>query len=493
MANTLPLPAVERNGQDAPRCPGCQQRDDTIHQLQQQIARLRRQLKESRQQLQKLRERNGRDTTNTSLPPSQNPPDGRKPKRTKKPSGRKRGGQPGHADTSPGFFAAEDLSEPAIACLPHTCQHCQAPLAASAADDDLFTIHQVVELPPLTPEIREYHCQAATCARCGQSTRGQLPAGVPDSAYGPRLQAFVALCTGCYHLSKRQVAELLNLTFDIPIALGTICNLEQRVSAAVAPAVAEAQQQLAQAAAVNADETSWPEQPHKGWLWIGVTAFLAVFLARARRDLASAQALLGANFAGVLGCDRYKAYRWVKRRQLCWAHLDRDWQAMIDRGGISRRLGQQLAHWTDRLFHLWHRVRDGTLLRSIFQIDMQPIRRAVADCLRQGARCAHARTAGTCADILAQEEALWTFVDVAGVEPTNNAAERALRQAVLWRKKSFGTRSGKGSRFVERVLTVVATCRLQGRNVLEYLTTACVAAITHQPAPSLLPQKSRDA
>lgn len=219
-----------------------------------------------------------------------------------------------------------------------------------------------------------------------------------------------------------------------------------------------------------------------------MTAFLAVFLVRPRRDLASAQALLGANFAGVLGCDRYGAYRRVQRRQLCWAHLDRDWQALIDRGGTSKRVGRQLAHLTDKLFHLWHRVRDGTLHRVLFQLDMQPIRRAVADCLRHGARCAHPRTAGTCADILAQEDALWTFVDVPGVEPTNNAAERVLRQAVLWRKKSFGTRGNKGSRFVERLLTVVASCRLQGRNVLDYLTTACVAALTPQPAPSLLPQ-----
>jgi transposase len=488
VANTLSLPAVENDGHDAPRCPGCQQRDDTIRKLLQQIARLRRRLHDQRQQLQAERERSRRDTTNTSVPPSQNPLDGRKPKRTKTPSGRKRGGQPGHADTSPGLIPPEQLTEPPIPCLPDACQQCQFPLAGAAADDAVFTIHQVVELPPLTPEIREYHRYACTCEHCGQTTLGPLPAGVPAGGYGPRLQAFIALCTACYHLSKRQVEELLTGTFDIPIALGTICNIEHRVSAAVAEPVAEAQQQLAHAAVVNADETSWPEQPRKSWLWVGVTAFLAVFLVRPRRDLASAQALLGANFAGVLGCDRYSAYRRVQRRQLCWAHLDRDWQALIDRGGTSRRLGRQLAQRTDELFHLWHRVRDGTLLRSIFQIDVGPIRRAVADCLRQGARCAHPRTAGTCADILAQEEALWTFVDVAGVEPTNNAAERVLRQAVLWRKKSFGTRGAQGSRFVERLLTVVASCRLQGRNVLDYLTTACVAALTHQPAPSLLPR-----
>lgn len=487
MANTRSLPAVESDGHDAPRCPGCQQRDDTIRKLHQQIARLRRRLNDQRQQLQAERERSRRDTTNTSTPPAQNPLDGRKPKRTKKSSGRKRGGQPGHADTSAGFFPPEELTEPPIPCRPDACQHCQFPLAGAAADDAVFTIHQVVELPPLTPEIREYHRHTCTCERCGQTTLGPLPAGVPAGGYGPRLQAFIALCTACYHLSKRQVEELLNGAFDIPIALGTICNIEHRVSAAVAEPVAEAQQQLAQAAVVNADETSWPEQPKKSWLWVGVTAALAVFLVRPRRDLASAQALLGANFAGVLGCDRYSAYRRVQHRQLCWAHLDRDWQAMIDRGGTSRRLGQQLAHWTDELFHLWHRVRDGTLLRSIFQIDVGPIRRAVADCLRQGARCAHPRTAGTCADLLAQEEALWTFVDVAGVEPTNNAAEQALRPAVLWRKGSFGTHSPAGSRFAERLLTVSATCRQQGRDLLGLLVAANQAARLGTLPPSLIP------
>lgn len=478
---TAPSPGT--NG--AP-CPGCQQRDDTIRKLQQQNAELRR-------QLQAERERSRRDTINTSTPPSQNPLGGRKPKRTKTPSGRQRGGQPGHPDTSPGFFPPEQLTEPPLPCIPDTCQHCQFPLAGAAADDAVFTIHQVVELPPLTPEIREYHRHTCTCEQCGQTTLGPLPDGVPTGGYGPRLQAFVALCTSSYHLSKRQVQELLHLTFDIPIALGTICNLEQRVSAAVAEPVAEAQRHVAQAQVVNADETSWPEQPNKGWLWAGVTAAVAVFLVRRRRDLASAQALLGKAFAGILGCDRYGSYRWVRRRQLCWAHLDRDWQALIDRGGTSKRIGRQLAKLTDELFHLWHRVRDGTLRRSIFEIDVKPIRNAVADCLRQGARCAHPRTAGTCADLLAQEEALWTFVDVPGVEPTNNAAERVLRQAVLWRKKSFGTRGAKGSRFVERLLTVVATCRLQGRNVLDYLTAACTAACTHQPAPSLLPNKKHTA
>lgn len=477
VASTKTSP-TQSNGPSASRCPGCQERDATI-------AKLRHQVKDLKEQLQQERERRRGNASNSSLPPSQNPLDAPKPETAKKPSGRQRGGQPGHPPTDPDLLPLEQLTEPPIACIPDTCAHCQA--ALSGHDDDP-SIHQVIELPPLSPEVREYHRHTLTCTSCGHGTRGQLPAGVPEGGYGPRLQAFLALCTGCYHLSKRQVEELLNITFNVPISLGTICNIEQRVSAALADPVAAVKAHFQQADVAHADETSWPQQPDKGWLWVGVTGYLAIFSVRAKRDLESAKDLLGAGFAGVLVSDRYKSYHWVGRRQLCWAHLRRDWQALIDRGGTSSPIGQRLLHLTDRMFHWWHRVRDGTLSRQMFQFNMIALRYEVGDLLRQGTRCAHPRTAGTCADILQCESALWTFVNVTGVEPTNNAAERVLRQAVLWRKKSFGTRSPRGSCFVERILTAVATCRLQGRNALEYLTAACVAAVNHKPAPSLLPQ-----
>lgn len=468
------------------RCPGCQERDARIEQLQQQLRKVRQRLRHKEQQLRQQRERSGRNSSNSSMPPSSNPPDAPPPKTRKEPSGRNRGGQPGHPPTNPGLFPLEDLSAPPIPCVPHACEHCQAPLSGS---DPRPACHQVIELPAIDPDIREYQRHLLTCAPCGRSTLGPLPEGVPSNTYGPRLQAFVALCTGCYHLSKRQVEELLTTTFNIPVSLGSICKIEQRVSAAVAEAVAEAKQHVQQADRVHADETSFPQQPNKGWLWAALTTNLAVFSIRKRRNRASAENLLGANFAGVLVSDRFASYHWVKRRQLCWAHLRRDWQAFIDRGGSSRRIGRRLRQLTDQMFHLWHRVRDGTLSRPMFRYQMIDIRQEVAACLRAGAACAHSRTAGTCADILQREDALWTFVRVEGVEPTNNAVERILRQAVLWRKKSFGTRGAAGSQFVERVLTVVATCRLQQRNVLEYLTAACTAAIQQQPSPSLLPTK----
>ena len=349
----------------------------------------------------------------------------------------------------------------------------------------------MIELPPLQPEVREYQRHVLRCPRCGESTRGQLPDGVPEGAFGPRLQAFIGLCTGCYHLSKRQTEELLSTALHVPIALGSIPRVEQHLSAALAEPVAEAQEHVRQAKVVNADETPWKEQPNKATLWLAVAGYLAVFMIRDKRDGNSARALLGTDFAGVLVSDRYSSYHWVRRRQLCWAHLRRDWQAMIDRGGSSRRIGRRLRELTDEMFRHWRRVRDGTLTRDDFRFRMISVRHEVGALLREGSRCTRAKTAGTCDHILAHESALWTFVSVAGVEPTNNAAERALRQPVLWRRKSFGTRTARGSRYVERVLTVVASCRLQGRNVLEYLTAACEAATRSERPPSLLPAPSR--
>lgn len=164
--------------------------------------------------------------------------------------------------------------------------------------------------------------------------------------------------------------------------------------------------------------------------------------------------------------------------------------AFTERGGTAWRAGQALLAETRAIFGLWYRVRDGTLSRARFQAAMGPHRRRVEAWLRRGAACRHAKTAATCREVLALAPALWTFVEVPGVEPTNTAAERPLRPAVLWRRKSFGTHSAAGSRFAERLLTVAATLKAQHRNIVDYVTQACIAALHGLPAPSLLPVPS---
>ena len=220
-----------------------------------------------------------------------------------------------------------------------------------------------------------------------------------------------------------------------------------------------------------------------------MTTWVTVFVVRLSRGAKVAQELLGERFCGILVTDRWSAYTWypTRWRQVCWAHLLRDVEAMIERGGRSQEIGTALREQGRQMFHAWHRVRDGTLPHAEFRVLMRPIRRHVARLLKRGQTCGVAKTEGVCREVRKVYEALWTFVRVEGVEPTNNAAERAIRPGVLWRKGSFGTQSANGSRCVEAMMTVVATLKQQHRNVLVYMTDACRAASTGMPAPSLLP------
>src|SRR5262249_55579530 len=209
------------------------------------------------------------------------------------------------------------------------------------------------------------------------------------------------------------------------------------------------------------------------------------FLVHARRGEEAARELLG-KFGGWLVTDRWVAYNGWRRRQICWAHLLRHFTAFCEERGESARIGTALLIEAGVMFEWWEQVQEGRLSRRAFRRRMGPVRERVEALLWEGASGERQATAGRCREILKLASALWTFVDVEGVEPTNNAAERAIRSAVLWRKGSFGTHSAAGSRFVERILTVAATLRQQGRNVVDFVTRACEAALHGQPAPSLL-------
>jgi transposase len=283
---------------------------------------------------------------------------------------------------------------------------------------------------------------------------------------------------------------MMDDVFGIPVSVGTISQLEQAATEAVAAPVEEARTFVHAQRVAHLDETRWRQGSQQAWLWVAVTSVVTVFVVRLSRGADVARALLGEAFSGILVTDRYSAYNWypVRWRQVCWAHLLRDFEAMRSRGGRSKELGDALLAQAHQMFRWWHRVRDGTLKRASFRSAMPPLRQAVERLLEAGSRCGVPKTAGTCQDILKRREALWTFVQIAGVEPTNNVAERSIRPGVLWRKGSFGTQSEAGSRFVESMMTVVATLKQQKRNVLEYLTAACEAALRGEAAPSLLPE-----
>src|SRR5262245_30794627 len=466
----------------APTCPGCRERDARIATLERRVADLEATVRD-------LLTRLGTHAGNSSLPPSANPLAAPKPV-VKKKSKRRRGAQPGHPPRLRALLPPERVHE-VQTFVPHQCEHCQAALPTQPGPSDPEpTRFQTIELPPVVAVITEYQGQARTCPDCGAVTRAAIPREILAHSVGPRLTATLSYLAGCHGVSKRGVEEIAAAVFDAPVALGTVSNLEREVSAALAAPHQEALTAVQQAAVKNADETSWKLQGRLCWLWAAATSGVVAFVVHAKRGAVGLTALLGVEIHGILCSDRWGVYNRVpaSRRQVCWAHLKRDFQKIVDRGGPSAFVGREGRKIVKQVFAAWHAFRDGAGTRAQLEADLAPVMNRLNRVLLKGAILGEDPTvAAFCEHVLALEPALWTFARHEGVEPTNNAIERLLRRAVLWRRRSFGCASEAGCRFVERILTVVQTRRLQGQNVLDYLHDALCAHRAGQPCPKLLP------
>lgn len=455
-----------------------------IVELRAEVAHLLEENKALRAKVATLEEKLGTNSSNSSKPPSSDPPSVEKKK--KKKGKRKRGGQPGHEGKTRQLLPADQVDEFVLCPLPETCE-CDA----SVEQDGPPERRQVWDLPPIKPLVVEYQILSGRCLKCGRTHRGRLPEGMPSGMLGPRAMATVGVLSGKYHLSKRSIESLLTDLSGLKISLGTVSHTEERVSAALAHPVEDAQSYVREQAVVHADETGHKVAGKKAWMWVAVTNWVSVFLIRLGRGRREAEELLGKAFRGILVSDRWSAYNFVDtvRRQLCWAHLLRDFKKISERGGRSEQIANEILRYVWRMFHLWHFVCEGSRNHDWFQGEMGEVRRGVEDLLEQGAACGYPKTERTCRRILKMKAALWTFVDHEGIEPTNNLAERTVRPYVLWRKNSFGTQSVRGNRFVERMMTISATCKQQGRNVLDYVTAAIEAHLRGDDAPTLLPDE----
>lgn len=440
--------------------------------------------------MRELRAQLGQNASNSSVPPSANPPAAPQPV-VKEPTGRKPGGQPGH-EPHPCLRLPPERVHDVVRHLPKTCRCCQQPLPDEAGPHDPEpTWHQVAELPEITARITEHQGHSRTCPHCGTLNHAPIPAEIRQHRVGPRLAAVMAYLSGARHDSKRGVAEVVETVFGVPVALGTVSAVEQEVSAALAEPHAEVGAAVPAAAVKNVDETGWKRAGQLCWLWTAVIAEASYFVIHARRGVDGLKALLGDTWTGIHISDRWCAYNrlGVYQRQLCWAHLQREFQGVVERGGPGRPFGEELLDFTQDVFTMWYRVRDGTLQRSSLRTYVDEQRPWLRDLLTRGAACGCAKTRALCTDLLEWEPALWTFTRVEGVEPTNNAAERAVRPAVLWRRRSFGCHSDAGCRFVERMLTVVQTLRRQQQGVIDYLVNAIAAHRHSLTAPRLLPAR----
>jgi transposase len=417
---------------------------------------------------------------NSSLPPSSEHPHA-KPAVMKPKSAKKRGGQPGHPKHERALIPSAQCQD-VIPCKPTHCRRCGRKLTGH---DPAPLRHQLWELPEIKPLVTEYQRHRLPCL-CGATTCGALPPGVPTSQAGPRLVALTALLMGCFRQSKRRVALFLEQVLGQPCSPGWVVKLQNQATAALRPTYDNLAKRLPTQKRLGIDETPTKQARAKAWLWGFVATTFTVFAVRTSRAATVLEELLGEAFSGAVHCDRAKMYWYLGRLQWCWAHLKRDFQALIDdKDPQVKRLGHDLMRPTKALFRHWARCRDGTLTPRGLKRLMKPIRQEVEALLLRGEFSGNARLYGMCRELYDHRDWLWTFLEVEGMEPTNNASERALRHAVIWRKLSFGTQSARGSRFVETMLTVVETCRQQSKSAFSFITAAVEAHFAHQPAPSL--------
>ena len=471
-----------------------------VEKMEQYIKETEKRLADKEGKEQELLEKINTSSKNSSSPPSSDPPSVEK-SQSKKKTGKKRGGQPGHKGHSR-FLYSETECESILDYHPKNCSCCGEELKG---EDPNPYRHQVVEIPPIKPIIVEHRLHQLACQECGTLNRATLPINVNPSGYGATVVAVVSVLSGLYRHSQRMVQSAMQNLLGISMSLGTVNKLRLEASRAVESAVNEAKIYIQNAPVVGADETHFNQRNIDGanaknsqaWLWVAVTPLVTFFQITLTRCSQSARDLLGEDFGGILNSDRYGAYNWVGlgQRQVCWAHLRREFIKISERSGVSTELGTDLIKQQEKLFELWHRVRDGTLERSEFQLLVQFIRANLKSSLEEAAnyqigtkeKTPLAKTVRTCRQLLLVEPALWLFVSALDVEPTNNAAERAIRPAVIWRRTSFGSQTSAGSVFVARMLTVLTTLKSQKRNVVEFMVQSVIANRGGTTPPSLLP------
>jgi transposase len=439
---------------------------------------------------------------NSSKPPSSDHPHGPKAHADKagqaertRPSDppaepkRPRGGQKGHPGTTRELLPVEAV-QAVVPCVPTECTHCHTALPGAAAPGDPDPIReQVWELPPIVWEVTEFQRHARTCPDCGRRTWGERPADAPTGCLGFRAQGAVAVLTGGAQLTRRVARTLLHELLGLPVALGTLPRVEATVSAALAAADAEIAAAVRAAPVVNCDETPWREPGLKPWLWVATTPEATLFRIAPQRDGEAFARLLPPRPGQIKGTDRFAVYTSripVEEHAICWAHLARDFAAWTGRSDVAGTIARWLAEQTAQLFAHWQAFKGGGRDRLTLATGLAPVQAAIEVALAWGAASGVPKFSGLCRNLLDRWEALWTFARVEGVEPTNNAAERAVRQGVLWRKVSLFTQSAAGRTYVERVLTVKTTLRQRGENLLEFVTASLQAARTGGPAPSAL-------
>jgi transposase len=453
--------------------------------MDEQIGRLEKRVAAQDERIAQLERQVKRSSRNSSQPPSADRA-GSPPRRGEDPSGREQGAQPGHEGRGRELLPTSAVDE-VIVHWPRRCQ-----CGHVFGEDELIAIgapvrHQVEELPRLAVTVTEYQCPRVRCPDCGKRERAELPADVAVSAFGPRFEAAVAVLSVRNRVSRRDVVECCEQLFGARISTGTVDAILGRVADALADPDAELLERVRAARALNMDETGWRTAGDRRALWGAFTDRHAVLRVYADRHEDHAKALL-ADTSAIVTSDRWWAYSHLPlaRRQICWAHLRRDFKAHAEGVGAEKAFGEAGLEVCEELFWSWE-IYQHTRDRRELKRRIRALRRQCKPILRTyaGKQARYRYTRGMARNLLKIWPALWTFADHPGVEPTNNHAERALRGAVIYRKLSLGSQADSGERRIERLLSIHTTCRLQRRPLHDYLVDALTAHNRGDPVPLL--------
>jgi len=452
------------------------------------IKLLKKENEELKKRIQELERLVGMNSKNSSKPPSSDFGPNKSPKELTKKKGRskKQGAQKGHKPNLRQLLPPEAVTK-TINLLPEQCTCGCTHLKES---DESPLRFQTIDIPPIKPTVIQYVQKMFQCEQCGDIVYQPLSATIKQNVFGPGVLAVVGIMTGMLNTSKRKALEVINEIFGVPMSLGGLSNCEAKIAAVMEAPYYDIVDYVQSQERAHADESGWPRGNRlKGWMWAMCCTTAAIFMIHANRTQEAARTLLG-RFSGVLNSDRWSGYNIYDHiRQICWAHLKRDFKSISEANGQLGCIGKELSELCKTIFTLYHRARDGTIQWKTFQRRMVSYEQEVERLLKEGSTH-EGPLAGKCREILKHQQHLWTFVRDPQVEPTNNAAEQVVRQAVIWRKMSFGTQSKRGARYVERMLTVCSTCRLQGRSIIAYMRKACDCHLNNRPVPNLRPERS---
>ena len=435
-----------------------------------------------------------RNSTNSSRPPSSDPPWAKK-NRGRKKSNRRQGGQPGHKGTCRQLLPPEEMDE-IHELYPEHCVHCLNPFSESIVIVDSQPMrHQVFDLPRIIPIKKEYRCHSLTC-QCGQITTAELPRHVAQSNFGPRTHAAIAYLTSTHRVTRRGIADIMQSLFGISISTGAICNAAKRVSDACLPVVGAIKQYVASALTLNIDETGWKYKGQGHFLWTFVAPRAVLFHISPSRAGKVLREVLGQSFHGIITSDDHSAYASYHKnglRQLCWAHIIRKLKALKEDRSSPHAycFARHVLEDIGAIFSRWHAFQKSPGSREQLWLDTKPFRERMNDFCIIFSNSTDQRVQTHTKRLLDNWKHLFTFLLHDGIEPTNNIAERAIRPAVQWRKISFGSQSTTGEYFAARLLSVTRTCQMHNINVFTFLSRIVQASFSQNQSlpevPPLLP------